>query len=112
MYLESISTINGCIHNSCFLAKRWHVSYFLRKLDGLVGLPVINRALMKGIHYLISEDQVAFYFSCLRTSFWPNGQLAPNSPVRSHHQKEATKRRLYAAVKSQVSLCKFESMSF
>ncbi|KAI8911787.1 PXA domain-containing protein [Gorgonomyces haynaldii] len=81
--------------------KKWIVTQLMFFIDPIVhGLAghVINRAILRGVYFIIAEEQIANYLLIFRLAFWPNNHPAPNSPVRSHAEKEEIKAELESAL--------------
>ncbi|KAJ3128464.1 hypothetical protein HK098_004359 [Nowakowskiella sp. JEL0407] len=62
----------------------------------------VNRAIIKGVYFIICEDQVAYYIKNLRLSFWPHGYWDSYVPVRTAADKEYTRRELEEKLKNLV----------
>ncbi|KAI9199452.1 PXA domain-containing protein [Polychytrium aggregatum] len=66
-------------------------------LDPVVNVllrPAMNRAIIEGIYFLVSENTIAEYFRLTRECLWPNGIWANSLPPRSAAEKLQTKRQL------------------
>jgi hypothetical protein len=82
---------------------RWiyvQLQFFIKPVLYAVGGHVINRAVLRGIHLLISEDSITKYLVLFRESFWPNDQPCPPNPIRS----ESEKARIRQLLEDSISL--------
>ncbi|KAK6098084.1 hypothetical protein BDV3_004531 [Batrachochytrium dendrobatidis] len=90
--------------------QRWvftQIMFFAKPILHSVAAPLVNRLIMKGIYFLICEEQITFYLLLLRTAFWPDNIPAPSTySVRSEREKNESKQELEARLIAMISpLC-------
>nr|KAJ3409110.1 sorting nexin 25 [Polyrhizophydium stewartii] len=90
--------------------QRWlftQILFFTKPVLHAIGSPIINRIVMKGIYFLICEEQIVNYLLLFRLSFWPDNNPAPaNYAVRSEREKKETKKDLEDALVNLIApLC-------
>ncbi len=86
-------------------AKRWlctQVCFFLRPVVHGLGGAIINRAVLRGVHHIISEQAVAGYLLAFRISMWPNNYPAPAAVSRTPEQKRELREELESSLISNV----------
>ncbi|XP_037666626.1 sorting nexin-25-like [Choloepus didactylus] len=53
----------------------------------------INKQIRDTVNWIFSEQMLVYYITIFRDAFWPNGELAPPTAVRSEEQSQETKHR-------------------
>jgi hypothetical protein len=84
---------------------RWiyvQLQFFIKPIMYAVGGHVINRAILRGIHTIISEESIANYCALFRESFWPNDQPCPVEPTRTESEKARIRQMLEDAIQSKI----------
>lgn len=53
----------------------------------------INKQIRDTVNWIVSEQMLIYYINVFRDAFWPNGNLAPPTSIKSPEQSQETKRR-------------------
>ncbi|XP_058292928.1 sorting nexin-25 isoform X3 [Hylobates moloch] len=53
----------------------------------------INKQIRDTVSWIFSEQMSVYYINTFRDAFWPNGELAPLTTIRSKEQSQETKQR-------------------
>ncbi|ORX55927.1 hypothetical protein BCR36DRAFT_346334 [Piromyces finnis] len=63
---------------------------------------LINRSLIRGVGWLLSENKVAYYMNELSSSLWPNGHFIESSPPPTQEETEISRKIAQLMMKESI----------
>jgi len=63
---------------------------------------LINRSLIRGVGWVLSEDKVAYYMNELSTSLWPDGHFIESSPPPTPEETEISRKIAQLMMKESI----------
>lgn len=87
----------------------YHNTWIWKKVSSLLDFmsyfqvgKLMNRSLIRGVEFILSEEKVAWYMNELSTSLWPDGHFIPSTPPPTAEETEISRNIAQTMMKESI----------